>query len=88
MTYVLAFLAMTALDLAWVGYNRATAQGRRGTASSWAVILAALSGLNALAIVSEPLALFATAAGAFVGTDLGMRLAVRIERNNDESKAP
>lgn len=80
MTIALAFLAMTILDAAWVGYNRATAQGKRGAASIWAVALAALSGLNALAIVSDPWALFGTAGGALVGTLLGFKITDWVER--------
>ena len=87
-TYILAFLAMTILDLAWVGYNRATAQGRRRAAQLWAVALAVLSGLNALAIVSEPTALFATAAGAFCGTGWGLDLAAWLERPKSEGPIP
>jgi hypothetical protein len=79
MVIALAFLAMTILDAAWVGYNRATAQGRRMAASIWAVFLAALSGLNALAIVSDPWALCGTAGGALVGTLLGFKITDWVE---------
>lgn len=81
MIYVLAFLSMTVLDVAWVGYNRSTAQGNRGHARLWAVLLVVLGGLNTFAIVETPWALIATAAGAFFGTDLGLRLSARLERD-------
>jgi hypothetical protein len=80
MTIALAFLAMTILDAAWVGYNRATAQGKRAAASVWAVGLAMLSGLNALVIVSDPWALFGTGGGALVGTLLGFKITDWLER--------
>lgn len=88
MIYLLAFLAMTTLDVAWVGYNRTVARGHRAHARLWAVLLVALGGLNTLAIVSDPWALFATAAGAFFGTDLGLRLAERLERDDPDAPIP
>lgn len=88
MIYALAFFSMTILDVAWVGYNRSTAQGNRAHARLWAVLLVALGGLNTLAIVETPWALIATAAGAFVGTDIGLRLAKWIERDESEPLEP
>lgn len=78
--WLAAFSAMFILDVSWVGYNRATAQGRYLTSGLWAVILAALSGLNAIVAVSNPWYLTATATGAFVGTIAGLALANRLER--------
>lgn len=78
--WFIAFANMACLDIAWVGYNRATAQGRMLPSGLWAMVLAALSGVNAIAAVENPLYLTATAAGAFVGTVAGLLLARRLER--------
>lgn len=52
--WLAAFAAMFILDVSWVGYNRATAQGRYLASGMWAVILAGLSGVNAIAAVANP----------------------------------
>lgn len=82
--WLLAFASMTVLDLAWVGYNRATAQGRTVAACLWAAVLAGLSGVNTLAILADPLYLSATVCGAVVGTGAGLRLSQWLERKKDE----
>lgn len=78
--WALAFASMTVLDLAWVGYNRATAQGRTVAACLWAAVLAGLSGVNTLAILADPLYLSATICGAVVGTGAGLSLSKWLER--------
>lgn len=78
--WLFAFLNMAVLDVSWVGYNRATAQGRMLPSALWAVVLAALSGVNAIAAVENHWYLTATASGAFVGTIVGLVLAKRLEK--------
>lgn len=75
-----AFAAMTILDLSWVGYNRATAQGRMVSSMAWAVMLALLSGVNTLAILENPLYLSATCCGAAVGTGAGLKISRWLEQ--------
>lgn len=78
-TWILALLAMTALDCAWVIYNRSTSHGHPLRAAVTAVALVLLGSVSTIAIVEDHRYMTATAIGAFVGTLLGLVLARRLE---------
>jgi hypothetical protein len=73
--WLFAFANMAILDIAWVGYNRMTSQGRKLPSGLWALALAGFSGVNTIAVVESPWYLTATCAGAFAGTIVGLYLA-------------
>lgn len=88
MILLLAFANMAALDLAWVGYNRSTARDRKAWAVIWAMILAGLSGINAIAVVGDPWNLIGTVLGAAAGTLGGMYLAPWLESRGKPKGIP
>lgn len=88
MILLLAFVNMAALDLAWVGYNRATAQGRKAWGVAWAMVLALLGGVNAIAVVGDAWNLLGTVLGAGVGTTLGLYVVPWLERRGVPKLAP
>lgn len=68
MTWVVAFLAMAALDVAWVLYMRASTGNRPAQAAGWA---AAIHGFSALAVVlytDDHRYISATMLGTIAGT--------------------
>ena len=88
MILLLAFLNMAALDLAWVGYNRSTAQGRKIWGVVWAMALALLSGANAIAIVGDAWNLIGTVLGAGVGTTIGLFVVPWLETRSAKRPVP
>lgn len=80
MIFALTFLNMAALDLCWVGYNRSTGQARKVAGVLWAMVLAGLSGINAIAVTEDHWNLLATVLGAGAGTWVGLVVLPRFER--------
>lgn len=80
--WLLVFLNMATLDIAWVGYNRAIAINRAVRAGLWSVALTLLGAINMLAAVHNPWYLTATGLGAFCGTLVGMYISKRLENED------
>jgi outer membrane lipoprotein SlyB len=82
------FVAMTFLDIAWVGYNRATAHDRTLAAIAWAAVLAGLGGVTTHAIAEGLIYVTATVAGAVIGTGTGLQLDRWLERRQPAKREP
>ena len=72
MRYLIAFLAMCALDFVWADYVAAVSRRAPVLASSLAVGITALAGLTTILYVGDHLTLAAGCAGAFCGTWLSV----------------
>lgn len=65
---VVSFVAMFALDCAFVRYTRAIVERRSMAASSYAALITLCNSAVVLSFVADPWAVLSTAAGAFCGT--------------------
>ena len=72
MSHVLTFLAMAATDFAWAAYVLSVRANDAAAASAWAVALFLLGGYAVIQYTSNRWMLLSGAAGAFVGTYLGV----------------
>lgn len=69
--YLLVFVAYTALDIVWARYT-ITLAAKAPSAMIWAAIIPVLGGYVVIEYTQNPWLLLPVAAGAVVGTGLGM----------------
>lgn len=73
--WLVAFVVLAVTDICWAKYTVAAAQNNEPAhAACWAVALFLLGGLAVVGYTTNPLLLIPSAAGAFVGTYIGVCL--------------
>lgn len=70
--WLLAFVVLTVLDIAWARYTNAATGSSGHTAGKWAVGLYLLGGVATIAYTSAPVLLIPACAGAYLGTRIGV----------------
>lgn len=73
MNFALVFLAYVVLDFVFARYTRAVTDQQRVAASAWSMAIVFLTGYITVSYVSDWRMLFPAAAGAFVGTFIGVK---------------
>lgn len=82
MTWLVAFFAMAATDLAWALYVNQVKEGDALRSAGWAVALFLLGAVAVISYTIDPLMLIPSAAGAFVGTWVGVKWSQRESRRS------
>lgn len=72
MSWVIAFLALFATDVAWAAYVNKVKEGDALRSSLWSVALFLLGGVAVIGYTTDPLLLVPSALGAFAGTYAGV----------------
>jgi hypothetical protein len=72
--WLIIFFAMTALDFVYARYTLAVARKAKLVASNYSILIILITGFSVIEYTKDPMLLIPAAAGAWVGTYLGMRL--------------
>jgi hypothetical protein len=73
--WIVAFAVMAITDICWAKYTASAAGGSNPKkAANWAVALFLLGGIAVVGYTANPVLLLPSAAGAWVGTFLGVRM--------------
>lgn len=83
--WLVAFVALFATDVCWALYVAKVKQGSAYAAATWAVALFLMGGIAVLGYTSNPWLLIPSAAGAFVGTLVGIWIEQRSARKGGAS---
>lgn len=79
---VIAFVLAVVIDIVWVFYIRATAQGRAALSATTAAGTIMCGAVNGISFVQHPVLILPAALGAFLGTFV----VVKRERRRDDEK--
>lgn len=72
--WIMAFAVMATTDICWAKYTASAAGSSPKKAANWAVALFLLGGMVVVGYTANPVLLIPSAAGAWVGTFLGVRM--------------
>jgi hypothetical protein len=73
MIHLVMFLAAAGVDILWAKYTVAAAERRAWYASTWSIGIYLAGSLSTWVFIHQPDTIWASCAGAFVGTYIGVR---------------